>query len=289
MKKNIFILFLFTFFLKSFSLDYKLLDSLEWGSIDLPPIHNISKGEFIDLGCTDELISIFNSSFKIDKKPKIFPAKRFLIELKNSETLCNPFLKKTDKRSEILYYSKFPTSFIPTYVIIVTDKKYTELKSKTLSVEKILSDKNNKIGLQITRSYGKILDPIIKKYENNKNIRYNYNKNLYVELLNKLKYEKLDFIIALPMEIEYFAKKLDLSNFRYIKIEELKKSPYTVSYFGISKTKKGKKIIDQVNKILPKLRKTKNYKLAFERWIGKDLIKKYKKDYKNIFLKNRIR
>ena len=108
-------------------------------------------------------------------------------------------------------------------------------------------------------------------------------------MLNRLSEGKLDFLVGLPMEIEYFIKKLSLRNIRYLKIDELKNEPYTISYFGISKSEKGKKIIEIVDKILPKLRKSKKYKAVFEKWITKNFLKRYKKDYNNIFLKNKIK
>ncbi len=107
-------------------------------------------------------------------------------------------------------------------------------------------------------------------------------------MLNKLQHGKLDFLIGFPMEIEFLKKELNLPGFKYIAIEELKERPYTVSYFGVSKTETGKKIIDEVNRILPQLRKKKKYRESFERWIGKDQLKKYKNDYDQIFLKNKI-
>jgi len=108
-------------------------------------------------------------------------------------------------------------------------------------------------------------------------------------LLNKIEHGKLDFVLGLPVEIEYLTHKYKFKNLCSIEIKELKGNPYTVSYFGISKTETGKKIIEEIDKILPKLRKTKEYRLAFERWINKDQLNKYRKDYRNIFLKNRIK
>jgi len=289
MKLNLIILIIILIFFRNlFSIDYEMFQSIEWGSTELPPIHNIPNGEFKNLGCSDILIKLFNKEFRVTKSPKLFPSKRLFFHLEKSEALANPFLKKTKIRSNFLYYSDLPTAFVPTLVLIVTADIYNSLENKVMSLENILANKNNKIGLQVIRSYGNILDPIIDKHKNSTNIYYEFTENPYKKLLNKLKHGKLDFLIGFPMEIEFLKQDLNLTEFRYIKIEELKEQTYTVSYFGISKTELGKKIIDEVNKILPELRKQKNYRQNFERWIGKDQLKQYRTDYDKIFLQNKI-
>ena len=127
MKKIFFSIILVIFIFNLFSNPNTTSDLLEWGSTVLPPIHNIPDGDFKNMGCSDELIKIFNNSLGISKKTKILPPKRLLLTLRDSEVLANPFLKKTEKRSKFLYYSKLPTSFIPSYVLLVNKKKYSQL------------------------------------------------------------------------------------------------------------------------------------------------------------------
>jgi len=267
----------------------EVMNSLRWGTLVLPPIHNIDEGEFKDMGCSDELIKLFNRHFEITAVPEIYPAKRLMNNLKNFETLANPILKKTKKRAKFLYYSKLPTAFIPSHMIVVTKKRYDQLKKKSLSLEEILSDSKNRVGLQITRSYGKTLDQIILKTKDKSEIYYDYRSNPYKSLLNKLNDGVLDFVVGYPMEIEYLKRRFDLQSLKCVRIDELADEPYHVSYFGISKTAKGKQIIEQVDRVLSDLRKKKEYRNFFERWIGRDFLEKYKKDYDLIFLKNKIK
>ena len=162
MKLNLIILIIILIFFRNlFSIDYEIFQSIEWGSTELPPVHNIPNGEFKNLGCSDNLIKLFNKEFRISKTPELFPPKRLLIHLEKSEALANPFLKKTINRSKILYYSDLPTAFVPTLVLIVNADRYKSLNKKIMSLKNILTNKNNKIGLQVIRSYGKILDLII--------------------------------------------------------------------------------------------------------------------------------
>lgn len=288
-KKNLSLIVLFVLYVNLFSVDYEVMNSLKWGTLVLPPIHNIDEGEFKNMGCSDELIKLFNKHFNLTVAPEVYPAKRLINNLKNFEALANPILKKTKERAEFLYYSKLPTAFMPSHVIVVTKKHYEQLKKKSLSLEEILSDNKNRVGLQVARSYGKTLDQIISKTKESSEIYYDYRSNPYRSLLDKLNGGVLDFVVGYPMEIEYLKKQLNLENLRYLYIDELADEPYHVSYFGISKTAKGKQIIEQVDSVLSDLRRKKEYKKFFERWISKDLLEEYRKDYNLIFLKNKIK
>ncbi len=128
-----------------------------------------------------------------------------------------------------------------------------------------------------------ILDHIIFKYKNNKNIYVRTGINIFTRLFDMLENRRVDFIIALPYEVKYHMKmnRKNLEDIKTIEIEELKEEKLMYAYVGVTKNEWGKKLISKVNIILEKERKKESYFNIFSEWLDEDSIKKTKIEWKN--------
>lgn len=278
---------IFFFILLLISFTTKAEDFL-WYDIILPPFHHIPDGKYEKQGFSDEIKKILQRELNLKQKEfKIFPVNRLLYEMKKGhgrdEICLNPVLKKSPERSEFLLYG-LPTVFVPGQGIII-NKRDADYFKKNNSLQKLINNPKLKIGLEGTRSYGPCLDKILKRHQQDKNLVIQTNNNNIESLIKLLTGKRINLFLGTAIEYKYICLTKDIKDkLLYIPLKEADK--YTVSYLAIGKNQPlAKKTLKEVNEILIKVRKTAEYRKMFERFLDKENIKQYRKDYNNIFLK----
>ena len=98
-----------------------------------------------------------------------------------------------------------------------------------------------------------------------------------------LLHNRVDCVLGYAIENGYIIRKMDLKN--KILFKALKETKgYTMSNIACSKTNEGKRIIERLNKVLIRVRPTKEYRSSFEFWLDKNIIPNYRWAYKKYFL-----
>lgn len=271
------------FFLLSFSLFAEQKETIVWVKIDAPP-YFIYNGDYKGMGIGDNIIKILikNLPEYNHEIAEEIPITRMEKMMEQGKNICFVLSFKNELREKIMLFSKV-SSINPAYKIITTKEKYEKFNLKESEyLERLLKNIKIKAGIA-DRAYGMILDHIIFKYKNNKNIYVRTGINIFTRLFDMLENRRVDFIIALPYEVKYHMKmnRKNLEDIKTIEIEELKEEKLMYAYVGVTKNEWGKKLISKVNIILEKERKKESYFNIFSEWLDEDSIKKTKIEWKN--------
>ncbi|KGJ96840.1 hypothetical protein GAB14E_1308 [Colwellia psychrerythraea] len=129
------------------------------------------------------------------------------------------------------------------------------------SVFKILPSQT--IGLAQDVSFGNFLDQQIKKI-NPANIYYRGGNQRVVALASMLYKSRVDFVLALPVDITPDKSEKHLLEQYTI----AGAPPYLIAHFNCSNSAQGQRIINDINKILAKVYQTKDYYQAHKKWFS---------------------
>jgi len=189
--------------------------------------------------------------------------------LSTKENACVANRANTAKRREYSLFSD-PQSFYLTHKLyrfnqesalpshLFNDKG--EIKNLT-SVFNALP--TSTIGLAQDVSFGNFLDLQIKRI-NPKNVYYRGGNQRVVALASMLYKARVDFLLALPVDITPEATQKHL-------IEQYTIAgapPYLIAHFNCSKSEFGQRVIKDINEILTQLYKTEDYYQAHKKWFS---------------------
>ena len=261
--------------------------SIQWFNINLTPTHTITHGEFEGQGTTDLLAKLFKKELVSYKQTNIVVGiPRLLATMKVKSNICNPSLKVTSERQKIAYFTSHASIIRPAigFAVRRDDKRFPKI-AKSFPLNKIKTSKEIfTLGIENKRSYGKVIDSIITKIPE-KRIYRRSSKNNYKALVRMLISKRIDAVLGYPQEFSFYGKELKaLEKIRFIPISETK--PFTLSNIACSKTPEGKKIIQDLNDLLLKLRPTKAYRDILEKWLNPEILSDFRKAYNSEFLSN---
>lgn len=129
------------------------------------------------------------------------------------------------------------------------------------SVFTLLPEKT--LGIAQDVSFGVFLDQQIQKIKP-ENIYYRGGNKRVVALSSMLYKSRVDFVLALPVDITPNEDQKQL-------IEQYTIAgapPYLIAHFNCSKSPLGQRVINDINKILAKVYQTKDYYLAHKKWFS---------------------
>jgi uncharacterized protein (TIGR02285 family) len=193
--------------------------------------------------------------------------------LKTNDNACVANRASTPERRQYSLFSD-PQSFYLTHKLYRFNPKL-DLPSQLLNAEgeikdladvfKILPAKT--MGLAQDVSFGTFLDQQIQKIKP-ENIYYRGGNKRVVALSSMLYKSRVDFVLALPVDITPNKAQQQL-------IEQYTIAgapPYLIAHFNCSKGPLGQAVINDINKILAKVYQTKDYYQAHKKWFsGKQL------------------
>ena len=280
---NIFILitlFFTTLLLPRIS-NAKEKDTITWLSNHWPP-YMIEKGDDKGQGEVDILMDIYIKNLSQFKHEKLtMNWKRFWIDIKKGRKVCNAAAYKNPAREEYALFSLPNIIAVPNSIIMKKEKAKKFINQNSYSLKKLIQRTDLNGGLQAQRSYSDVLDDLLKKFESGSNIkRRPFEAHKYLKLLFL---DRIDYIIEYPVVVNYYSRKIfqyeKLKNFKkdaFVSIE-IEEAPKTaLAYIACPKDAWGKKVIGEIDKMLKKVRPTKEYLDALLFWASSKRVKDLK-------------
>jgi len=275
---NYLILYILCLFFYSSSTFAK--DKIVWAVADRPTSY-ILKGVDKGRGVVDEVYYLLQKNMnEYEHKTNKMNFARVLQQMQYGENQCACGFKKPE-REKVGYYSVPAVIALP-FSVIVKKGRLNDVYGKTesISLKKLLENKKYKGGVSKKRSYGNIT-PLIDTYEKKGNL---YAHSSTQNLMKMLVADRLDYAIEIHSFANYIAKQLDNEDiFETYAIDE-NKNKVLIAYIFCTKNEWGRKVIERVDHILKKERKTEKYVEIMGRWYddkGRKIIKHY---YNNNFL-----
>ena len=187
--------------------------------------------------------------------------------LRTKENACVANRAQTPKRRQYSLFSD-PQSFYLTHKLYRFNQS-SVLPSQLLNAEGEIKDlasvftllPDKTMGIAQDVSFGIFLDQQIQKIKP-ENIYYRGGNKRVVALSSMLYKSRVDFVLALPVDITPNEVQKPL-------IEQYTIAgapPYLIAHFNCSKSPLGQRVIDDINKVLIKIYQTKDYYQAHKKW-----------------------
>ncbi len=261
-------------------------EAITWMEVSMPPLF-IQDGPAKGQGYGDIISAIIQ-----EQLPDYYHYKmvtnviRHFDRFKKGENVCAVGLYPTPERKAFMYFSTPRFLALPAGLIIKKEKLATFDHSKSISLDRILSNKNFIIGLSQDRSYGNNVDALLKKYRNRENLVLFSGQELSGNYFKMLLLDRVDGLIGLPTEAMYHAEKLGIRDRIVTLTIEENQNDYEGWFYAIGcpKNEWGLGIINKINKILRTQQFTERYHAAYERWLDANSVEQYRKIYQKAFL-----
>ena len=262
-------------------------DTISWIYLGFPPVH-IEDGPFANKGYGDFVLHLLINNLKAYRhkllKCNIARAQELL---KNQAKVAHPaFLKRSD-RTNYVEVSIPAYVLIPNAVLVFSHqlgkfRPYIDSQGKFL-LERAIMESSLKVGISAERAYGGIIDQILMKHKNHKNIFVNYDdESLLRKLLSMMNAGRLDYIIGYPNEGQYYAKSIE-KNMNLVSFPIAGMPDYFLGYIAVPKNDWGKSIIEKINLILEENRNTPEYHAAYEFWLDENSVKHYRQYVRKVY------
>ena len=264
-------------------------DTINWLYPDFPPT-NIVSGTYKGEGVVNKMQkNIFKYLSDYEHREVTANFARILENMKKKQNICSSALLWNESRAKFIEYSIESFWVYPNMLIIKKEDidQFKEYKDSNgnYSLEDILKDKKLILGYSFGRSYGTVLDKILKQYANNRNSMPIAQQSLLKGLLKMLVRDRFDYTLGYNHEVGYVDKEYKITG-EFISLPLTEVNKLIPVYIGCSKNKRGRKVIKELNKYLKEVRTTDEHQNAYLKWIDSNARDKYPKLIKNYLIEN---
>lgn len=254
-------------------------ETVVWTLNDFIPFY-IKKGSFKGQGISDKLTIFFQKRLpEYTHHQEQMNLSRFFALAKRGDLVCNPLLLKTPERVKTLAYSK---AFKPAYAHVLVSKHPVDDSSKGISLEEFLKTDHHNLIVQTKRSYGPLLDKIIKDERRSGRIEEHvFPTNQLFQMMDN---GRIDHFIDIENSAVYF-EKLHPEKGRFYRVSLTEDRLNRFGYAVCSKTEAGKILIGKINKILQNEGASNDFRDILESWVAAENIKRFRTFYDREILK----
>jgi uncharacterized protein (TIGR02285 family) len=238
-----------------------------------------------------ETVNLLASSIKdYQIKLNYAPLARVDYLLQNKQNICAVSRIKNAEREAFGLFS-LPLNLYPGLRLY-----YVENRTTNKIPEQLLNKQNQiislsalfnalpamKLGINHSRSYGKILDKDIASLLP-KNIYIRAGENHRKATIDMLMQNRIDFLVEFPTDFNAESKKIN-KTVKFKSIEIANSPRYILGHLACNKSEKSKIFINEINKSLLALYRTKEFYQAHIKYLDRSDIDKFKQYYQEVFL-----
>lgn len=253
---------------------------VQWVAMDLPPIF-VVQGEFKDQGIVDEQIKIYMRELSGFEHTKLQASPQRVSELivrdKTGLYCSGAFLPLPGTSSPKDFYMSEPVHIVPPNVLLVRADIASSLKRTKgrVSLSEILKEKKYKIAFIPGRPYGGAVNALLDQHKDSKQL-YPVAHAGQDAVLKMVDSNRVDMALGYSMEANFYKKSGALKTL--IQGVPLAENPENYGYFvACNKHPEGKKVIDQVNRVLQSLRTKPEFCKGYSVWYDEADLTEFKR------------
>ena len=253
-----------------------------WYAYDQPPAYIVS-GEFANKGFINQALKLLTEAMpNYHHSYEHHSLDRVINALKTDRKVCFFGLFSTEERREFAYFSDYSLMHNNLQVLIPLKTAKRLSLANSVDVSALFNEYKLTVGIIGKRSYGDFIDTILKQH---KNLTFIRTSSSTKHLFKMLDHGRFDFMISYPSAINFAMTSILLNQeYTFLTIEGV--PDFISGHIACSKTDWGKRIITEINEVLPKVKNTTEYLEALSYWIkNNDNFEAYKAYYYNDFLK----
>lgn len=205
---------------------------------------------------------------------RVVPLARRDAELKANAAACTPGVFRTPEREKYMVFSRPYLVMLPPGIFVHTRNLHrltTYLNSRgEVSLGKLLSGANLRVGVTTSRSYGPKLDGVLASYQGKPNL-YNLSaENAGTSLMRMLLANRLDIIPAYAYEGAYFGVETGEASddLHFYPLEE--QPGYVLNVVGCAQGPQGEAVVATLNAALEKPAVREAMASYYELWLGEN-------------------
>ncbi|UOF01848.1 TIGR02285 family protein [Bdellovibrio reynosensis] len=247
--------------------------SIPWGVTDWPPYYILEGGNGGE-GKIDLLKKILEKNISEYKFIDVQSDIPKTIELwKQNRNICAGSVLKTPEREKWAYFTAL--SFIaPHEYLAVVAKKDILPKGDVMSFKELTTRKDLKGVVIHDRSYGPVIDDLIKKAESNLTA-LNPSEG-YMPLLKMVQRGRFDYTIEYESVVKAYNERIKPEKPVHSKLLK-ETSPSAVIWVACTKNAWGRNVISRIDEVLKKNAGKSDYHAAVESWSNPEALKKHQK------------
>ncbi len=238
-------------------------ETITWLILDWPPWMMLT-GEDAGQGRFNHILRILQENLpEYEHRTENMNWARFWHELEdNKNNYCNIFAYKSGKREEIAYFSTPLTIGLPNAIIMKKSTKEKLGNPEKYSIVTLLHDKRFSGAIEKTRSYTGKIDDILKDVEPGSNLtRIPEGSQSMIKMVIT---GRIDYTIEYPVVASYHAGKHGADPDAIVSIPITEMDPITYAYLACTRNEWGKRVIDQVNAALCRVKPTEEFRRIVE-------------------------
>ncbi|THB71877.1 MAG: TIGR02285 family protein [Desulfobulbaceae bacterium] len=262
-------------------------ETLTWVFENFPPAF-IVEGPQKGNGITDGALDIYIENLpEYEHEKRVANMSRILALIKDGKPVCYPGFIKTKHREEFIEFS-LPNILTYSNALIVRrgDENQFLKDHPSISIKKILTEGNLRVGITAGRAYGGSIDSVLENRDDqNGNVFIRSGGDELLGLLKMLKNGRIDCTIGYPWELAYIAREFGLEDdFTVIPIQENHDQRWVLSYIGCPKNDWGRQAIKKLNEVLLTVRPQEEYIQRLLKWYPKEIEQDFRKAYEEHIL-----
>lgn len=259
-------------------------ETIKWLEMDAPPYH-IQTGDMKNHGIVDQVTQLLQQSLpQYLHSEKLMNLPRIVQVMRVGQEVCHASLYKTPQRETVAYFSKVPSTMFPPVGLTIRRDNYGLFNEQPLvSLADVLSRSDVIGGISKGRSYGESLDTVLKRFERTARLEIRSGDDIYHGLFRMLLYGRVDYVLGSPLESGFVQQSL-ASEKKVLNLRLEERNTYDFGFVACSKTPWGKRMIQEINEVLIKIRPTQQYQSYFTKWLDELSRESFKQAYHQQFL-----
>jgi len=259
-------------------------DTLIWLLRDMPPV-TIFSGPDQGKGAIDQLLPLLTARMpEYEHLLMHVNRARGMQMLKDETFTCDPMLLWTAERAKSVIFS-IPTYAVASNGLIVRRQdlqKFTPfMEGKSVDLAALLASKSIRIGIVAERSYGQVIDPILKSVPQEE-LSLHYGNDAIGSLLQMERLGRLEALISYWPEALYQARQQGIFAQDLVFLPVKGTPKYQFTHIACSNTPEGRQAIEVINREMRVLRESKLVDL-YAQWLPSPEREEYLQDAKAFF------
>ena len=258
-------------------------DEITWLGMEFPPFY-IAEGPDRGQGIADAVTRRLRTHLTgWTHRDEVAEPAAIMARMKAGDRVCSAAYIRTPEREKVLAFSSPDLILPPNGVTILREDLARFGGGGTVSLARLLDDRQLKVAVAVGRSYGPALDALLERHKGSPHVYWRRGDDIYRSLFEMLAKGSVDYVIGYPYEALYMARQRGLGD-RIVNLPLLEAPEYTFAHVVCPKNEWGQRVVAAVDEALAVERPRPEYRQAIERWLDASLLAEFRRQYQTRFV-----
>ena len=257
-------------------------DRITWLTMEFPPFF-IHQGDQAGQGIADGVMRILQERMPAWRhRQEVANTAQIVGRLRAGEPVCSAAYIRTPERERHMSFS-LPDLLLPPNGITIRRSDLARFGGGgPVSLDRLLSSAELRLGVAQGRSYGEEIDGILDRYKQSRHVYSRLGDDIYATLFDMLLRDGVDYVVGYPYEAAFHARLRGREN-EILSLQVEENPELVLAHVVCPRTDWGRRVIREIDGILREVRPTTEYRALVEQWLGPELREAYRAAYEAEF------